>query len=76
MTYVYSRHVLKRMWQHELTSEMIESAVSQPDHTQPAFRGRYLARKKFHDKILEVVYLDTGGQRMILITAYWLEESR
>ena len=74
MIYIYSRHILKRMWLRELTSEMIEKTVTESDRTQSTFRGRYLAQKKFHDKILEVVYVDSGTQK-ILVTAYWLGEN-
>jgi hypothetical protein len=39
----------------------------------PSFKGRLVARKNFSDKVLEVAYCQ-GGQNIIIITAYWLEE--
>ena len=73
MIFIYSKHIQKRLLQRNLTHEMIAQTVTQPDRTLPAFRGRYLAQKNFHGKILEVVCTEADSQT-ILITAYWLEE--
>ena len=73
MHFKYTRHIRLRIEQRGLSPGMIEETVSNPGHTQPSYQGRHLAQKSFRDRILEVAY-GVEGERIVLITAYWLEE--
>ncbi|OGW87189.1 MAG: hypothetical protein A3C35_00565 [Omnitrophica bacterium RIFCSPHIGHO2_02_FULL_46_11] len=75
MKFRYTDHILRRIKQRELSRQEIEETVSCSHRTEKSFGERYLARREFRGKILEVVYKEEFGSA-ILITAYWIKESK
>ncbi len=73
MRFKYTKHSQKRIRQRGLIAELVEETVAHPDRRERSYGERRLAYKRFHDRILTVVYR-VENETIVLITAYWLKE--
>lgn len=71
----FSEHSGEQIKRRGISNKQILEAVRTPEEILPSFRGRKLRRKRFGDKILEVVTM-TEGSRITIITAYFLKEEK
>ena len=71
--FIYSKHVLLRIEQRNLSRSQIQSTIVAPNQTLPSFKGRMVVCKRFGSKTLEAVYKKLNGT-IIIITAYWQGE--
>lgn len=68
-------HAKERMEQRNITMELIEQAVFNPDIKLPTRQGRRRrVMKKFGSKTLDVVYEPRGENKLVLVTAVWLKK--
>lgn len=67
----FSDHAIKRNFKRKIPKKWILNAVKNPDEIINSFKGRKLRRKKFGDKILEVVTV-TEEKTIIILTQYYL----
>lgn len=73
MPVILSDHAIQQIKKRNLSEDLVVEVSQEPDKILPSFRGRKLRRRQVSDKILEVV-TKTEGSRIIVITAYILEE--
>lgn len=57
----------------KIPTKSIIEAVNNADEIKSSYRGRRLRRKRFGDKMLEVVTI-TERKKIIVVTQYYLEE--
>lgn len=69
----FSEHARERNLKRKIPKKWIIEAVRNPDEIKESFRGRKLRRKRFEDRVLEIVTV-TEGSKIIVITQYWLKE--
>jgi len=69
---IFSDHAEERSQERKIPKRLILETVAFPEKVIETFRGRKLHRKRFGDKILEVVTI-TEGARITIITQYWLD---
>lgn len=67
-----SSHAQDRLGSRKISEEHVFKTLANPDETFGSYRSRKLSRKKFNDKILEVVSIKEKS-KIIIITAYYLE---
>lgn len=67
----FSNHAQDQQIKRKIPKQWILETVKQPEEIRKSFRGRKLKRKKFGDKILEVVTISEGSETTI-ITQYYL----
>lgn len=75
MIFIYTKHANLRIKQRNLSTRQIERTILSPDRTLPSFQKRLLVQKKFGHKTLEVIYRKEG-EKIIILTAYWLLRRR
>ncbi len=68
---IYTKHSETRLLQRNIEKKKIQKTILNPDKKITSFRKRWLARKKFADLELEVVFIPEDND-FIIITAYWL----
>ena len=73
MKFIYTHHANLRISQRELSRSQIQNTVVSPDDKITGFKSRWVARKKFGTKTLEVIYKKLNGT-VVIITAYRLQE--
>lgn len=69
----FSDHAKERNLKRKIPKSWIIKTVKQPDKIIEGIRGRKLNRRKFSDKILEVVTI-TEENKITIITQYYLGE--
>ena len=69
----FSKHAKERNVKRKIPRKKILETVRKPDTIIESFKGRKLRRKKFADKILEVVTI-TEGNKITIISQYYLGE--
>ena len=69
----FSEHAQERNLKRKIPKKWIIETVRNPAEVKNSFRGRKLRRKRFRDKMLEVVTV-TEGSKIIVVTQYWLKE--
>ncbi len=67
----FSDHAKKRNLKRKIPKKWILKTAKEPEEIINSFKGRELRRKKFDDKILEVVTVSEGNTIKI-ITQYYL----
>lgn len=70
----FSKHARERNIKRKIPNKFILETVKKPDSILASFKGRRLRRKRFGEKILEVVTI-TNGNIITIITQYYLGES-
>lgn len=70
---VFSDHSVEQNKKRKISESRILRTVSSPDDVEKSSRGRVIRRKKFGNKILEVITV-TEGSRVTIITQYYLGE--
>lgn len=70
---VFSEHAKERNRKRKIPEEWILETVRDPDKIISSFRDRKLRRKRFDDRLLEVV-TKTEGSKITVVTQYFLEE--
>jgi hypothetical protein len=68
----FSDHAKIQIQRREIPKNRIVETVQNPEETENSYRGRVLQRKRYQDKILEVVTI-TEDRRIIIVTAYYLK---
>ena len=68
---IYTDHALKRMRERKVSKAQIIAAIENPESTELQENSIQIIRKKFSGKILELV-LETGKNKLIVVTLYWL----
>ena len=68
---IFSDHAKARLKQRHIPKQFILEAMTQPDTKKAGSRNRQLYRRRYGDKILEVVAI-RDGINIIIITQYWL----
>lgn len=74
MSIVFSGHARAQLKVRKISEKQVREVIGKPDERVKSFRSRVLKKKRFNDKILEVVTV-TEGSRITVITAYYLEEN-
>jgi hypothetical protein len=70
---IFSNHAKERLKQREIPSHKVVSTVRNSEKVLISFRARKLFRKRFGDKMLEVIAVEENSVFEV-ITAYYLEE--
>lgn len=73
MVIEFSEHAREQNLRRKIPEKWIIRTVREPEEIKQSFRGRKLRRRRFKDKILEVV-TTTEGSKITVITQYWLKE--
>jgi len=68
---VFSDHAIDQNKKRKISESRIVRTVTDPDDVEPSSRGRVMRRKRFGEKILEVITV-TEGSRVTVITQYYL----
>jgi Domain of unknown function (DUF4258) len=71
MEIVYSQHARKRMNERKISKVAVYTTLVNPDKKLLAERDRAIARKKFKNRTLEVIYV-VENNKIIIITLYYL----
>lgn len=71
---VFSKHVKERLAKRRILKTRVTKTVQFPEEISESSRSRKISRKKFGNKILEVVTI-TEGSIITVITAYYLEKN-
>lgn len=74
MPITFSDHAKRQLEKRKISRVLARKVVESPNKILPSFRGRKLRQKRIGDKLLEVV-TKTEGARIIVVTAYYLEEN-
>lgn len=69
----FSEHAEDRIHKRKIPRARIRETIQNPDEALDSFRGRKLRRKRFGDKILEIVTV-TEEDKIVVITQYYLGE--
>jgi hypothetical protein len=69
----FSEHAKRQLKLRSISQDLVAQAIKSPQKTLSSFRGRKLRQVQIDDKILEVV-TKTEGSKIIVVTAYLLEE--
>ena len=64
-------HAKNRIKERKISKEEMEIAVSNPDSIKHIFNNKFIIRKSFNKKILEIVYTKEKD-KILIITCYWL----
>ena len=70
---VFSDHAMQRIGARKISRLLVVETIKHPQNIISGNRGRKLRRRKFGDKILEVVTI-TERSTVTVITQYWLDE--
>lgn len=70
---VFSDHALAQNKKRKIPKLRIVRTVTNPDEVEQSSRGRVMRRKRFGEKMLEVITV-TEGSRVTVITQYYLGE--
>ena len=73
MPIIFSNHALEQLRRRRISQKKVIDAIRHYHQEISSFRDRKLRKMKIGDKLLEVV-TKTEGSRIIVITAYFLEE--
>lgn len=73
MLIVFSKHALGQIKRRKISQRRVIEAIKHSGKKTVSFRERTLRRKQFDDTLLEVV-TKTEGSRIVVITAYYLED--
>ncbi len=71
MLIIFSDHAKARLKQRHISEQFVLEAIKRPDSRKISSRNRRLYRRRYGDKILEVVVI-TEKADLIIITQYWL----
>lgn len=71
MTIVFSDHACRQIYRRKITRKKVLETIKDPDNLETSFRDRKLYKKRFRDKILEVVVIEEETI-LTIITAYYL----
>lgn len=74
MKFEFSEHSLERIKKRQITKGQIFQTIISFDETSGSYRSRKLFRKRFDDKILEIVTIKENS-KIVIITAYYLNEN-
>ncbi len=70
MKVIFTDHTKFRLMERNIPVSFIKQAIKNPDYEKPTFGNRVQIRKKFGDKILEIVYVKYID-KIIIITLYF-----
>lgn len=73
MKIIYSDHAKQQRIERKINQKAIIATIKNPDSQETSFRNRQLFRKRFGDKILEVV-VTKENDNLIIVTEYFLTE--
>ena len=71
MKVIFTTHTKIRLVERNIPVSFIKQAIRSPDYEKPTFRGRTQIRKKFGNKVLEIIYA-RDFNKIIIITLYFL----
>ena len=75
MRIIYPIHAKERMERRNITKEQVEQSLREPEVKLPTqHKRRRRIMKRFGSKTLDVIYEPRGKDKVILVTAVWLEE--
>lgn len=69
----FSEHAKQQLTRRRIGQQLVKDVVQNPQKVLPSFRERELFQRRINDRILEVV-TKQEGKKVIVITAYYLEE--
>lgn len=67
----FSEHSKRQSIRRKIPKEWVLEAVENPEETRESFKSRELRRKRFGNKILEVVIV-AEGEKIVVVTQYFL----
>lgn len=73
MPIVFSDHAKQQLKRRKIQKKLVIQTVRNPQETKASFKSRRLRRRKFGDKILQVVSI-TEGSVITIVTGYYLKE--
>lgn len=68
---IFSAHAKSRLKHRHIPKQWVIETISQPDTKNLSFKNRRLFRRRYGDKILEVVTIQEDV-KTIIVTQYWL----
>lgn len=69
----FSKHSKERLKHRNISQQRVIQTLSSSTDISSSFRNRTLSRKRFGDKILEVI-TKKDNNKVIVVTAYYLKE--
>ena len=63
-------HALERMKERGISKEMVKETILNPDSVSEGYSGRKVAQKRLNGKMIRVIYEETHGGVIVVITAY------
>jgi len=69
MEIIYSPHAKKRLRERKISKTAVILAINNPDKELLGDRNRIIARRRFGNRILEVIYVKENNQ-IVIITLY------
>jgi len=70
MKVIFTDHTKFRLLERNIPVSFIKQAIGNPDFEKLTFGNRTQIRKKFGDKVLEIIYVKYP-QKIIVITLYF-----
>lgn len=71
MKIIYSPHAKKRLRERKISKATVILAIKDPDKELLGDRNRIITRRRFGNRILEVIYVKENNQ-IIITTLYYL----
>ena len=75
MDVVYTNHAEERLAERKIPKAVIENTLKNPDSVVAGTFGKKIAQKLIRNKLLRIIYEDTGDKYLV-ITAYYAEPER
>lgn len=72
MSVEFSDHAQQQLLIRKIPKSRVIETIQNPDEAENSFRKRVLYRKRYTDKILEVIAI-TEHKNIIIVTAYYLK---
>ena len=71
MKVIFTTHTKIRLVERSIPVSFVKQAIRSPDYEKPTFDNRTQIRKKFGNKVLEIIYAKHLN-KIIIITLYYL----
>lgn len=69
----FSDHAKQQLKRRKISQQLVKNVIQNPEEKVSSYRERRLLKKRIGGKLLEVV-IKREGFKIIVITAYYLEE--
>ena len=70
MRIVFTDHTKARLLERNISISLVRQAIKNPDYEKQTFGGKTQIRKKFGDKVLEVIYAKYFNKIIVVTSCY------